>query len=338
MKLKKLLLSTSMGIAMCAAGAQTLPSISGLVMHLDASTITATDGDAIATWADASGLSNDATAIGTGQPTYVASSSAFNNKATLSFDGIDDWIDLADPINSANFTAFIVANVSTNAGDAYLFSGYDNTGGNGGAFDGGNRFRIANYNGNANFGCRMGSSGDFVTQPYDANPHTFVINSNGNAWVDDLVTFGDNNGSEFSSPNIRVGAIQVAPEDPKGFLPGEVAEVIIYNTSLSDVDVASVTAYLQSKYFATAGIEDFANSVDFKAYPNPTSSNITIKAKNGFTVGATLNVYDVRGRILLNKTLSSSSNVVNFSSLPSGSYFVKVSNKGETVVKQITKR
>jgi len=330
MELKKLLLSTTMGITMCVASAQTLPTISGLVTHLDASTITASNGDAIAQWDDASGLNNHATATGTSQPTYNASSSSFNNKPTLGFDGVDDWMEIANAVTIDNFTVFIIGKYNDTTADHYMLSGYD------AGLGGDNRFRVATFSWSDNWIFRAGATnytGDAL-QIKDDQTHVFVMNSVSDAWVDDVKAFGDINGST-NTPNIRMGAYQ---NGTNGFLDGEIAEFILYDKVLTDNEVTSVYSYLQSKYVATAGVEDLANSVNLKVYPNPTANKVTIKANKDFVAGAKLKVYDITGRTMLNKTLQNSSSTLDFSSLPSGSYFVKISNNGKSVIKQISKR
>ncbi len=74
---------------------------------------------------------------------------------------------------------------------------------------------------------------------------------------------------------------------------------------------------------ATLGTNDFAAS-KFNIYPNPTSEILNI---TGDTTIAFLQIFDINGKQLI---IQKDSNSVNVSSLPTGTYFMKLNNK-ETV-------
>lgn len=75
------------------------------------------------------------------------------------------------------------------------------------------------------------------------------------------------------------------------------------------------------------------NSIDnFKIFPNPTSLGfVNISSKN--SAAMTVNVYDVLGKQVLNKTVSN--NRLNVASLNSGVYIMKISQDNATITKKL---
>ncbi len=71
-----------------------LPVTDGLVMHLDASSISGvSDGNPINVWTDQSGAGNNATQSTSGvQPLYIAGEAAFSGFPVVRFDGSNDYM------------------------------------------------------------------------------------------------------------------------------------------------------------------------------------------------------------------------------------------------------
>jgi hypothetical protein len=88
------------------------------------------------------------------------------------------------------------------------------------------------------------------------------------------------------------------------------------------------------KSFDVANIEILQNENWMQIFPNPASDRITIKlAEEGIN---TLHLIDLRGRVLLQETLSGQNNTLNVSSLGPGVYFIRIqSNKGSVTKKLI---
>ena len=91
-----------------------LPVTSGLVIHLDASSISGANGSIVTQWSDSSGLGNHATQGTTGsQPTLVSQSTDFKGRPAVKFDGVDDFLNLPSgascPVDVTSFTTLIVA-------------------------------------------------------------------------------------------------------------------------------------------------------------------------------------------------------------------------------------
>lgn len=81
--------------------------------------------------------------------------------------------------------------------------------------------------------------------------------------------------------------------------------------------------------------EDFSLENSLSMLPNPASENVTFSLKTG--VIETINLYDIRGRMIFSeKNISSNTKTVSVSNLNSGVYFAKVtSEKGQSTVKKL---
>jgi hypothetical protein len=223
--------------------AAALPVTDGLVMHLDAGQIIATDGDPITTWPDVSGVANDATQATAGaQPTYVASNEAYNGHASVQFDGTDDWMDLNESaVNIGNFMMFVLGKFDRSDGNNMYFMSAQNGAGS-------DRLRIASYNGNIQ--SRIGTVGDFtLITGRDTGTHAYAVNSIPNAWVDGgKISGGTNTFSGSPDDNgfvlgcYGIGTVQ------KDFLQGSIAEVILYNRVLTEEEINWVGYYFSDKY------------------------------------------------------------------------------------------
>jgi hypothetical protein len=71
-----------------------------------------------------------------------------------------------------------------------------------------------------------------------------------------------------------------------------------------------------------AGIEDEEKGI-VKVYPNPATDQLNIES-NDFLMGATVNIFDATGRLVLTQTLKSRNQVLDISSVPAGHYSVVI--------------
>lgn len=81
---------------------------------------------------------------------------------------------------------------------------------------------------------------------------------------------------------------------------------------------------------------NFDISENIKIYPNPANNIVNIETTN--LTNATLEAYDMNGRLILNQKLTSTANSISISQIQSGIYVFKIkSQEGETVKKVIKK-
>jgi glucose/arabinose dehydrogenase len=72
----------------------------------------------------------------------------------------------------------------------------------------------------------------------------------------------------------------------------------------------------------TLGVNSFV-SKSLQLYPNPASSEVFIKA-NGMTFPASVNIFDITGKLLLSHSLHADTNAITTSALQSGVYMVNI--------------
>lgn len=200
-------------------------------MWLKADSLSLSDGDPVGTWADSSGNANNATQSTSAQkPTYKAT--ILNSLPVVRFDGTDDNLNLATNITDGTVTIFIVAN-KLNTGsykDILVLS---------------NIAVYADLN-NGNFGCYSGGDIDYGSGIGSTHK---LLYAKYNAYND--VDLGINgsfvNKTTGVSGDARVAsAISSAAGSQQ--LQGDIAEIIVYDSPLSNANRDSVHEYLRSKY------------------------------------------------------------------------------------------
>ncbi|WP_159017796.1 leucine-rich repeat domain-containing protein [Algibacter sp. L3A6] len=126
--------------------------------------------------------------------------------------------------------------------------------------------------------------------------------------------------SEFSGVNLANASLYVPSEEAKAAY--EVADVWKeFGTIMVSV---------------TLSANNIEQTLDFNIYPNPTNGLIAIKSKQ--LNQASINVYDLNGRVLLTKNISGTSSEINVSKLSSGIYLLKVKVGNNEFIKRIVKQ
>jgi hypothetical protein len=84
---------------------------------------------------------------------------------------------------------------------------------------------------------------------------------------------------------------------------------------------------VQQPYEYTADVDDNNEiTLEMTVYPNPTHSTITLKVENISFDNLTFQMYDLRGKLLMNDKLSSSLTQLPMQTLTAGTYVLKVLN------------
>lgn len=87
-------------------------SITGCKLWLKADALVLNDGDAVSTWTDSSGNSNNATGVTTTRPLYKTG--IINSKPSVLFDGTDDFLTLTANPSIQPLTVFLVVQPTLN--------------------------------------------------------------------------------------------------------------------------------------------------------------------------------------------------------------------------------
>lgn len=235
----------------CGSAAPLGPdSVSGLVQWLDASALGLSNNDPVATWTDSSSNGNDATAVlTTNQPTYKAS--ALNGQPAVQFVSAgqfdttnSDYLNTTFSSTVAQpFTIFWVGQMNGNhptAATDYFFDGTTS----------GNRVTVAtNFSGTdeTDFGmyAGVGFSTTFTRSQWQQwHLYTAEFNTTASDLLVDGGTLSSGNAGATSLSALRYGARYNAQH----FLDGYLAEVIIYDHSLTPAELNIVGGYLEDKY------------------------------------------------------------------------------------------
>ena len=302
----------------------------------------------VSKWHDQSINGNDVVQTNTSrQPQFVSNS--LNGKPIISFDGVNDKLGFTGSTLISQFSLFLVINnhhgTNGNEGNVITF------GPNG---DFGHQFFIGMaipdfgsdtlgmFTGN---GWVRGGTPGLVA--FDQWRNLSVVNT-GTIWSTTLQWDGNNvplaPGGTASAISIRLGdatgsggGIGGADGVPNGsiYAKCEVAELIVYNRTVTDSERTAVENYLADKYNLVTGINDPQQEVIpdkytlSQNYPNPFNPTTTIKFQVPNSSFVNLKVYDILGNevaTLVNEEKAAESYNVNFnaSGLSSGIYFYKL--------------
>ena len=227
----------------------------GLQLWLKADAITGlSDNDPVSVWPDSSPNGNDAVQSNVAdQPLWSAATTVFGFMPTLTFTGEYSY-NAGDGFTTTNvvpggddLTVFVALDVTVNNGERGILRDFDNT--NGGFF------LLDSKNANEDiytFGTRTATPGNIQvlggsTLPGEGvNIMTLLADGTNNSIFVDGVF-------ESSTANaVPVGTSLEVLKIAKGFgdmdFFGSIAEILIYNRALNDVEMNQVGFYLEDKY------------------------------------------------------------------------------------------
>jgi hypothetical protein len=82
---------------------------------------------------------------------------------------------------------------------------------------------------------------------------------------------------------------------------------------------------------AVLGVENHQIDLSYTVFPNPTTEVITLKINNFDQNNLSFQLYDIQGRILYHKKISSDSTQIPTQSLAPATYFLKVMQENQVV-------
>lgn len=228
------------------APAVTLPDSTNIVLWLRGDTVSGADGDAVGTWLDWSGNTNNATqATGGLKPLLKTGNNGINGKRVVRFDGVDDQMAGSFAPGSTGMSVYMVARTgaSTTANATILSSGGAigtagidwffglGTGGSAGAGAAGATENVG-----------LGAVSGIATNT------TFYgrWKTNKVAWAIDGVNSGTPADTSFPA-----GTFNYLVGNNGGgttLFKGDIAEIIVYKTTTSSGDDLTIKTYLKTKY------------------------------------------------------------------------------------------
>ncbi|MFZ4400631.1 MAG: BACON domain-containing protein [Bacteroidales bacterium] len=171
---------------------------------------------------------------------------------------------------------------------------------------------------------------------FDAIPSiskTFNITSNSGwiittdvSWLSFSPSSGNNNASitvtasANTSAQMRLGWLVIS-------IPGSMSKFIQIKQAGTANPIISDNSFSSSK----------SASGNISAYPNPAIDNITLTSLTDFTDNDFVEIYSLEGLIIYKQALTGNNVKIDFQSLKTGIYFIKISQNNEVIVKTISK-
>ena len=327
----------------------------GLQLWLKADTGLVFNGSKISRWKDQSGNGNDAIESDTSrQPVLV--NNVINNKPVIRFDGVNDRLGFTGSKRMTQISLFMVFN--NRSGASSSAPGFVLTFGPGGAYVANEHFAVKMRgmdDGDNDIIVGTEDHNDYVQfidqniAKYNEWRNIFIVRdktvSNTTLWWNGVSAPPTPSGSNLTisiplgdstASGGGIGSTDNFPNLGTVLAKCDIAEIIVYDTLLSDSGSLAIEKYLSDKYNITVtGVEDSQNkniSESFaleQNYPNPFNPSTTIRYQIPTAGIVTLKIYDVLGNevaTLVNEEKSAGSYEVNFnaSSLASGIYFYKI--------------
>jgi hypothetical protein len=169
------------------------------------------------------------------------------------FDGVGNILastGWTDGPSVGNVTMFVMGNFTTAGNDAisdYMIEGQYPTGTTN------NRFRLLKFHDTGIYQVRVGSGTTINAGTADTEKHVFTIVSGQsgtsvNFWVDDAVLGSGNSGTSVAMQALGLGGYLTGNNQ---FADCSIAEVLLYNSALTDTDRIIIHNYLAEKYIDT---------------------------------------------------------------------------------------
>ena len=323
--------------------------VSNSVLWVKAGDLGLKNGEAISSWADATGNGRTFTqGTASEQPTFVSSDADFNNQPLVHFDGSDALATTFDSdLNPNNMTVFVVATVDADDGNYHgIVNNYTTNKG---------WLLYARMSGSHNYwqfrtgtgsGYTVLSAGSNTVVPNTPSIVTMKIaGSDGAGGGTTTQTLHVNGASEATSSAVYSkktysSSTPILGDVGSFELTGQMAEVIIYDRALSASETANVEAYLSLKYSVglpsghaysqsalnmlpqNKGLDPFVDLVQYTgsaSYPQTESkaaTNVATEAVIGsiqrWTPNAdTTNFYTLKGNALHTNAASVASNTTD---------------------------
>lgn len=216
--------------------------IAGLKLWLKADAGVTLNGSTVSAWADQSGNGNDATqSVAIAQPTFVANALNGNPVIYFSYAGHDYFV--LPNIDIESSSVFIVyKKILPLAGSyALLADGTNNT--YSGILDWTSNQLFYNTKNNAYKSFTGGGNDDYVTTTFNSTG----LYTNTHAYKNGIIQGAGNSQQSGTGGNLLINRIGFS-QYFNSYFDGYIAEIIVYNNYLSEIQRQQVETYLHTKY------------------------------------------------------------------------------------------
>lgn len=245
-------------------GVQQTNGSSELVLWLDASTITANNGDEITSWTDLSGYNNNASSYSGNRPTY--NSSWTNGRPSVSFTSSNsDYLYVANSSSTqlSQHEIYIVAEISSSS-DSWsplIVKADDYDWGNGyGIVKNGSSEEVLAYDNDYYYNYVVStitySTPTVLSHFYNGNKVRLRKNGSNQG------TTNYSGGISNSTEPLYIGVSPYYSGSLTDFLDGNIAEIIVFNDNHNTVERLIVQNYLSAKYGISISGDRYAYQVN----------------------------------------------------------------------------
>jgi hypothetical protein len=222
------------------------------ILWLDASKLNLNNGDPVSNWTDVSGNSNNAVQTNaTNQPTFV--SSAINGMPGISFDGVNDYLDLSNHITETEQSIFAVNKFGTPSNWSFLYTSY------GGDLMSNKSYHFGYYAA-GNFldaGAYSVGQSKIISVLLDASLSKTTKTGNNNSWKTHAYP------ATCTFSRSAIGAAYNTTYNYFLFHSGISPEIIVYNYRLNEAQKIIVNNYLAAKYKLSISNDYYSFDADF---------------------------------------------------------------------------
>jgi PKD repeat protein len=244
----------------------------GISMWLRADAGVTTVSNAVSQWVDQSGMGLNVSQATTGnRPTLVNNVASLNNRPAISFNGTSNFLtsSMNSGLANSSLTVFVIGSGGSQSTANAVYYGIGSVSSGFWLTRRASSSRIGAYNNNQ---LVQGTLTNLPTSGYDFRLFG-VRKSLGNALqikvngTNEIISTNSVAIGSFTDANIQVGAGNGA-----SFLNGQIAEVLVYNRDLSDLELSQVEKYLMDKYAPPVNIGADIN--DIYGFENITLSSV----------------------------------------------------------------
>lgn len=106
---------------------------------------------------------------------------------------------------------------------------------------------------------------------------------------------------------------------------------VVYTTSTGSTGSVAQGVQQPFEISIALGVENQSINLAMAAYPNPTTDYLTLSVSNLELSNLNFQLFDMSGKLIENRKITSTTETIRMENLPSASYFLKVTNNNNDV-------
>jgi len=152
-----------------------------------------------------------------------------------------------------------------------------------------------------------------------------------------LITNASNPLYTINSEPFSIGKYPLVNAPDPTYFEGGIDDVRVYNRVLSICEICELY-HMFDEEVDPSGVEQENSNLNidtFKIYPNPTENYFTIDLNKENTGKVQMEIYNMKGELILSKEFSDKSILINNNDFSKGTYIIKLTINGESYAKKL---